>query len=329
MLAIIGLSRSTVPFIEAAQSADIEIVGFDKDPTSAGRMMADHYYSIDARDFDQILQITQEHYCEGCFTYSSDNDVLWTSAKINFELNKSMQVQSMKNTLNKRSMKSRLEQSELPTPDYIILNDRKSAESFLKEHGKIVVKPVDGTGGHGVRVTEKYEERSKGLLAEPYLEGQVYTVDGFVSNGKWRLLAVSRKTMVQSKGRFIMRGFKTVDFGEGFTKAGLAGAVVEAFEIDDSFFSIDIIASEDGLEIIDVGLLLDAKMDRLLHHMDFDVYSIGIQLAMGEDIDASERELFNPGFEMRFIYPPNSKVLSSIARWDIYDPSGKMIARET
>lgn len=336
MLAIIGLSRSTVPFIKAAKKAKIDVLGFDKNPIAYGRELVDRYYQKDAEDYDGILQVVDYHECIGCFTYSSDPVALHTTAKLNARLSFSgMQVKPIEHTIDKGSMKKVLIGKGLPTPEYVVYNEEQELREILNNYGEIVMKPIDGTGGLDIRkfkssreYYECFEEDPIGTIIEPYLEGPVYSVDGFVSNGKPHLLAVSSKTMVQSKGRFIMRGFETVGIEEGFMKAGLSGSVVEAFRIDNSFYSIDMVSTEDGLQVIDVGLLLDVKMDRLLYHMGIDVYDIGIQLALGMDVKMSEGDLFDPGFTMKFIYPPNSKVLSDIARWDIYDPDGKIIVKE-
>lgn len=331
MIAFIGASKTTVPFIQAAKNIGLKTVAFDKNPLANGSKLVDRFYNIGVEEYDDIYLTLQLELIKGCFTYSSNNDALKTWGDINrrWMLNEGLWM-SVLWTTDKRQMKYRLERGGIPTPPFAILDRNDSTiRDYLQEYGKVVVKPIDGTGGENVRmITKLVPGLNGGMIAEPYLEGPVYSVDGFVSNGKRHIFAVSVQKTPQSKGRFILRGFETLGIQESFMKAGLAMDVVKLFGIDNSFYSVDMIDTKDGLQVIDVGLLLDAKLDRLFYHMDIDVYDVGIQLAMGLDVEIKPGELFEPGYSILFIYPPNKMLISEISRWDIFDPDEDMIARE-
>jgi cyanophycin synthetase len=57
---------------------------------------------------------------------------------------------SVKITDNKALTSALLRHGGFPTPTEIITNDIEAARSFLKEHGRIVIKPLSNTGGIGV-----------------------------------------------------------------------------------------------------------------------------------------------------------------------------------
>ncbi len=315
MLVFIGASRSTVPFIQAAKNMGLKTIAFDRDMSAPGAELVDEFHNISVVDYDKIWKVLQLRHLTGCFTYSSMNGALetWVGINCQFVLHTKIDI-PWNQTSNKRLMKHVLINHGIATPE-------------LADSGTVVIKPEDGTGGEGVRYIENFTGPAAGLVEE-YIEGEVYSVDGFVNNGKAYILSVCHKKVVRSKDRFIVQGFETLGFQESFLKSGLALKVVGAFEVDNSFYSIDMIAGSDGLQAIDVGLLIDCRMDRLYWHVGIDIYKIGIQLALGEDIEMVADYIFLPGYSMRFFYPTNQIKLSQMSRLEIRDPDSEMIARE-
>lgn len=93
-------------------------------------------------------------------------------------------------------------------PEYRECEKPEEAYSFLDKFGKIVIKPLDSQSGRGVytiedkkKLLEKYSDsiywsnRRKAILAEEYIEGDEFTVDGLVINGHHYPLCISVKKM--------------------------------------------------------------------------------------------------------------------------------------
>ena len=96
----------------------------------------------------------------------------------------------------------------LAIPDYAICETPDEANLLLQKYGKIVIKPIDSQSSRGVYIItsrneleEKYKEtvswsnRRKVFLAEEYIEGDEFTVDGLVINGRHYPLCISMKEM--------------------------------------------------------------------------------------------------------------------------------------
>ena len=96
----------------------------------------------------------------------------------------------------------------LNIPDFRICREPEEAGELLKEYGKIVIKPIDSQSSRGVytvsrmdQIKEKYldsvywSNRRKEFLAEEYIEGDEFTVDGVVINGHHYPLCISVKEM--------------------------------------------------------------------------------------------------------------------------------------
>lgn len=96
----------------------------------------------------------------------------------------------------------------LAIPDYIVCETSDDAMPLLQKYGKVVIKPIDSQSSRGVSIItsrdeleEKYKEavwwsnRRKVFLAEEYIEGDEFTIDGLVINGRHYPLCVSIKEM--------------------------------------------------------------------------------------------------------------------------------------
>ena len=96
----------------------------------------------------------------------------------------------------------------LSVPDFRICREPEDAEELLRKYGKIIIKPIDSQSSRGVytvtgmdQIKEKYVDsvswsnRRKEFLAEEYIEGDEFTVDGLVINGHHYPLCISVKEM--------------------------------------------------------------------------------------------------------------------------------------
>ena len=93
-------------------------------------------------------------------------------------------------------------------PDYTVCKTGEDAMPLLVKYGKIVIKPIDSQSSRGVyTITDsitlkaKYKEslkwsnRRKEFLAEEYIDGDEFTVDGLIVNGNHYPLCISIKEM--------------------------------------------------------------------------------------------------------------------------------------
>ena len=96
--------------------------------------------------------------------------------------------------------------------------------------------------------------------------------------------------------------------------------------INNSFFSVDI----KGGKVLDVGLLLDCKIDRLLFHTGFDIYEAYVKLATGQRVfwPLDKMPKFKPGYRLHFNYPAGTGELPDITGISIWDNEGGKIAEE-
>lgn len=109
---------------------------------------------------------------------------------------------------NKYLMREFCKKNGVAIPDYKLCETPQDAEDLLKEYGKIIIKPIDSQSSRGVFTVESKEElyehyeetisysnRRKLFLAEEYMAGDEFTIDGLVVNGRHYPLCISIKEM--------------------------------------------------------------------------------------------------------------------------------------
>ncbi len=108
---------------------------------------------------------------------------------------------------NKYQMRRKLLEGGFLMPSFALCRDVKEIEKFYHIHQpKIIIKPLDSSSSRGIHSFEnlnrleedyadacKYSRSNMGILAEEYIEGTEFTVDGIKTPDKHYSLAVSEK----------------------------------------------------------------------------------------------------------------------------------------
>lgn len=98
----------------------------------------------------------------------------------------------------------------IQSPEYRVCETAAEAEPLLEKFGKIIIKPIDSQSSRGVytitsrqQLWEKYEDsiswsnHRKAFLAEEYIAGDEFTIDGVVIHGHHYPLCISIKEMYE------------------------------------------------------------------------------------------------------------------------------------
>lgn len=330
---IIGGGGSQLPFVRRAVELGLNTLVFDQNPHSEARSVANVFVPMSTHDSNAVLQHCIELQgrvaISSCFTNSSHEKALTTAAIINdyFGL-PGIRERMLNRTSSKHEMHHILKSVGLRTPVYRALKSLDDLKSFMKINGQVLIKPArGGAGSMGVSVVseESLELEEKlnvalanssdcCVLAEKFIEGVEYSVDGYVDGLGCHVLAVSRKHVRKSSDSLVIQKFITGVSDPELLRAlcETAKRAVTSLDINDTFFSFDIIGTNSGLYIIDAGLQLDAKIDRLLNFSGMDIYSTPFRAFANNASGVSTQ--IPPGYELEFLYAESDGVISSLAQ---------------
>ena len=227
--------------------------------------------------------------------------------------------------LNRRAWKRRLREAGVATPTSAVLENAAALRGVLRSSPRVVLKPAEASNGSlGIgfvslrdssvdQVFRRAQRHSPcgAVLAEAVCSGPEYSVDGFVQNGRARLLLRSRK-FSERRGAgtvpigYVWGGGPSGDDGvrEPLTVArceALLQEVAAALGLHSTLLSLDVIEADGELQVIDVGAQLDAKMDAVLESLGFDLPGLQLDLALDVPVRPSWPDPEASG-ALRFFY---------------------------
>lgn len=162
----------------------------------------------DVLDKEKNLEIAKKYMPDAVISDQSDIAAP-TVAYVNEKLGlRGIGIEKADLFTDKSKQRDFCKENGLAIPDYAICETPDEANLLLQKYGKIVIKPIDSQSSRGVYIItsrneleEKYKEtvswsnRRKVFLAEEYIEGDEFTVDGLVINGRHYPLCISMKEM--------------------------------------------------------------------------------------------------------------------------------------
>ncbi len=308
---IIGGSTSQVPFVRAAQSLGYSVVVFDRYADCPSAALADKFFALSTHDSEGIEKLCdslkEEAGLAGIMTYSSDKEPLLIVARLTAKYGlPSFSTEAVECCLDKDKMMS-LFKGIVPTTKSFAFAKLDSAARTLEDFSyPVIVKPSKGTQGSlGVSFVRGQAQLKDAfavakscsldsvVIIEEFCEGRQFSLDGVVVNGEPSILSVSEKFTLGKCGGFVISGFAagkplSCDTELIYNRQVMEDAAIKAaaaLKIDNSFFNLDLILNQDGPVVIECGLFLDAKVDRLLSFAGVDVYGLFCSIATGGAID--------------------------------------------
>ena len=205
-----GGSRSQLGLLENARALGYEVCVVDG--SESAPLLAEADYRI-VRSFTEVDRVLADLEAQGIepvavATMGSDQAVLPT-AKLAERLGlPGLPLETAKTVADKRRMRKAFEKAKVRCPRGREANTFEEAEQAFHElGGPVVVKPVDGSAQRGVTEVRGEGElapafdralaasRTGAVVLEQYLEGDEYTVNGFLLDGEYFPMSVTRRLL--------------------------------------------------------------------------------------------------------------------------------------
>ena len=203
---VVGGGEWQIPIIKKARSMGHIVICSNLYPDSPAFSYADICEVADVLNREQNLHIAQIHKPDAIITDQSDiavTTVAWLCEKLSLH---GIGSDIAELFTNKYKMRLFCKTHGFPSPDFHLCATAFDAYPMLEQHGRIVIKPIDSQSSRGVFLIETRQELdlafpismgfsnfSKMVLAEQYVDGTEFTVDGIQTHGGYHVLAISEK----------------------------------------------------------------------------------------------------------------------------------------
>jgi biotin carboxylase len=324
-----GGSRSQLGLLEQARALGHEVCVVDGSPDAPLLAEADHRV---VRSFTDVTGVLGELEAQGIepvavATMGSDQAVLPTAQLAERLGLPGLPVDTARTVADKRRMRAAFDRRKVRCPKGREAASFEEAEQAFHQLGApVVVKPVDGSAQRGVTEVRAEVElsaavdralaasRTGALVLEQYLDGEEYTVNGFLLEREYVPMTVTRRLLHPSPplGVCIAHRFPSLLPNEAplFELARKASLAV-GLETGPSYVQVRM---RDGQPwAIEVGARLgggkDAELAKLVK--GFDAIRANVLWALGElrrdDLEHGEPEA--PSGQVRFVVAPPGRII--------------------
>jgi biotin carboxylase len=324
-----GGSRSQLGLLEQARALGHEVCVVDGSPDAPLLAEADHRI---VRSFTDVTGVLGELEAQGIepvavATMGSDQAVLPTAQLAERLRLPGLPVDTARTVADKRRMRAAFDRRKVRCPKGREATSFEEAEQAFHQLGApVVVKPVDGSAQRGVTEVRAEVElsaavdralaasRTGALVLEQYLDGEEYTVNGFLLEREYVPMTVTRRLLHPSPplGVCIAHRFPSLLANEAplFELARKASLAV-GLETGPSYVQVRM---RDGQPwAIEVGARLgggkDAELAKLV--TGFDAIRANVLWALGElrrdDLEHGEPEA--PCGQVRFVVAPPGRIV--------------------
>jgi biotin carboxylase len=203
-IAVIGASYLQLPLVRKAQEMDLEVHCFAWADGAVCKDIADHFYSIDVKEKEQILDVCQRVGIDGITTIAADLPV----STINYVASNMGLISNpdeySETTTNKYQMRRCFMDNDVPSPKFSLV----SADGNYDIKGfrfPLIVKPTDRSGSKGVekvldpiqledaiRRSQKESFHNEAIIEE-FVTGCEISVESISFKGKHYILQITDK----------------------------------------------------------------------------------------------------------------------------------------
>ena len=203
-LLVAGGSHAELPVIEAAKKAGWYVITTGNDQNSIGHKKADKYVKGDYSDKEFILELAKKENVDGIVSGANDFSYLSVSyacEKLGYKGHDS--YETAKKIHIKNQFRQTLSKLNIRTPSVKKCFSVSECNALVNTICfPVVVKPVDLTGGKGVRICNNFDElkqsveqalnvtRKDFVIIEEFIKGSPHGFSSFIKNGKvvWHIV---------------------------------------------------------------------------------------------------------------------------------------------
>tara|TARA_B100001173_G_scaffold309028_1_gene320531 strand:+ start:7158 stop:8351 length:1194 start_codon:yes stop_codon:yes gene_type:complete len=310
-----------------AKKMGLFTIAVDGDKNAVGSESADKFYNIDINSKFQILNIAKKYNVNAVLSICSDVSSETVSYLVE-ELNlHGTNMELAKNFKDKYYYYSLFDNNSIKVPYFFKPNELYNKNLYSQFH---IIKPSMGSGSRGVKkvsdlkafdfknYSKKYLKKNEEIIVQQYVNGKEITVDGFVLNGKFHLLAYSEEKNDNIKNQNF--SYELIFSPSWFNEkhklqiSKNCSKIIELIGYKNGPVHFEFILDEPDFYLIDFsmrggGFDVFTKIIKLCS--GYDILKNYINLSLNLDVEIPSEISYNP-VTLNFIYSEKNGVVNNI-----------------
>lgn len=204
---VLAGSRWQIPIIKKLKEMGHTVLDINPFEDSPAFRYSDEYALLDILDKEACLEYAKEHKIDAVLSEECDIAVPTVAYIADCLKLPSIGIDMAKLYTNKYCMREFCKKNGLHFPEYRKCRTIEEAKNFLCTlNRKIIIKPLDANSSRGVFTIEceddlenhfgeamSYSKNEKCVIAERYINGKEFTIDGIKTPGRHYTMAISEK----------------------------------------------------------------------------------------------------------------------------------------
>lgn len=265
ILVLAGGSDQIALIQELKSRGNNTIILIDYFENPPAKKYADQHIVASTLDCDEVKKIAQSKQVDLICTACTDQALL-TVAKVSEELSLPCYIsyRTALDVTNKSYMKKVMEEFNIPTSQYVIL-DSFDDSALNKFHYPLVVKPVDCNSSKGVKKVYTEVElrsalksaisysRTKTAIVEEFKEGEEISADFYIEDGVVKLLCATTSTKIRNAHSFtiLQSCYPAVDAEQKIRLTQIAQQLANAFHLKNTPLLIQLIQKGNHFDVLE------------------------------------------------------------------------------
>ncbi len=343
---ILGAGPQQLKLISKARARGASVIVLDRDRNAPGVSMASQYVECDMLDIGKAINIAREYRIDSIATGGSDQVMVTVAAVANAcQLPCYLSEAAAFRATNKTAMTQAFKKFGVPIGQRTFVRECFDEKAGEELRYPLVIKPVDAQGQIGTSLVRNgaylkqaidlalKHSRDKAVAVEEFLEGPEVAAGAWLERGKLHLLAVTDRVTYNPPpaiGISLQHIFPSKVAQNAYQDfADILTRVASAFEVTDGPLHAQIIMSQNGPRVIEVGCRFGGanEADLYKHVLGVDILDRVLDLAFDNPQPCDFDVRYN-GFKchgLLNLVVAKEGILAKHEKFDGYIETGKIV----
>lgn len=218
LLVLGGKPACSCDIVNYARSLGVYVIVTDylKVENSPAKLLANENWDISTANAERIIELAKQHCVSAVFTGAHEfniNQALYICEELDLPFYATKD--QLKLTSDKARYKKLFNEFDIPVVQEYQYSNNKSFNDYSNFLFPVIIKPVDGTGGYGIAISDNLNNlkegvkkalsfsKSKQLIIERYISGDEVTIFYAIQNGNICLTAMADRHVTNFNSGFI------------------------------------------------------------------------------------------------------------------------------
>lgn len=302
---VLGGTHAQVALVKHLKRRGYHTILIDYLPSPPCKDVADEHIQCSTLDKEAVLSVAKQRGAALVISTSVDQANV-TACYVSEQLNLPAPYRhdTALHVANKVTMKQTLRQHGIRTPTFEVFNTMEAVRT-LSLAQTMVVKPADCGGSKAVRTVIKDNElvvaaekafeasKNKHIILEEYCDGDEYSADFVVVEGRAKLLLIRRKYIHNGQHNSVVCSYATitpcVETESSLTRRieEIAQQICQVFELNNTALIIQFIWRDDDLYVLEFAPRIGGSLaaDTIVHQTGFDIVHAAVDAWLGLPVD--------------------------------------------